>query len=109
MRHVALDADDERHHFAGHVSVFLNSTTMPNFPRRLGAAMAVAMAAGTVSCANPRTQANIASALNDAANEISGLKNDIAQMQTQIDSLKTTLMQQDSLINRIAAVNNIPR
>ena len=70
---------------------------------------AAAIIAGGASCGNPRTEANVATALNDAANEIGGLKNDIAQLQTQIDSLRTIVLQQDSLINRIAAVNNIPR
>lgn len=69
------------------------------------AALAVAVA----SCANPRTEANVAMALNDAANEISGLKNEVAQLQTDMDSLRVIVMKQDSLINRIAAVNNIPR
>jgi len=72
-------------------------------------AMTVAVVAAGASCANPRTEANVATALNDAANEISGLKNDIALLQIQLDSLRTTVMHQDSLINRIAAVNNIPR
>ena len=72
-------------------------------------AIAIAITAAGASCANPRTEASVATALNDAANEISGLKNDIALLQTQLDSLKMTVMHQDSLINRIAAVNNIPR
>jgi hypothetical protein len=79
------------------------------FRGRIATAIAVAIMAGTASCANPRTEANFATALNDAANEINGLKSDVAQLQTQVDSLHTMLMQQDSLINRIAAVNNIPR
>lgn len=77
--------------------------------RSLRAALSVAMVAAGASCANPRTEANVATALNDAANEINGLKNDIALLQTQVDSLKMTVMHQDTLINRIAAVNNIPR
>ena len=68
---------------------------------------ATAIAAG--ACGNPRTEANVAQALNDAANEIGGMKNDMAQLQTQIDSLHTALARQDSLITRIMAVNNIPR
>jgi peptidoglycan hydrolase CwlO-like protein len=71
--------------------------------------LAAAIITATASCTSPRAEANMATALNDAANEISGLKNDVAQLQTQIDSLHTMVMQQDSLINRIAAVNNIPR
>jgi peptidoglycan hydrolase CwlO-like protein len=60
-------------------------------------------------CANPRTEANVGQALNDAANEISGLKNDLADLQGQVDSLRTTVAKQDTLIQRIMAVNNIPR
>jgi peptidoglycan hydrolase CwlO-like protein len=60
------------------------------------------------ACVNPRSEAAVAQALNDAANEISGLKNDMAQLQTQIDSLHEIVMKQDSTIARIAAVNNIP-
>lgn len=69
------------------------------------AALAV-LAAG---CANPRTEANTAQALNDAATEISGLRNDVAQIQDQVDSLRAMVMKQDSLITRVMAVNNIPR
>ncbi len=61
------------------------------------------------SCANPRAEANMAQALNDAASEIGGLKSDIAQIQTDLDSLRTVVAKQDSIINRIAAANNIPR
>jgi hypothetical protein len=61
------------------------------------------------SCANPRQQASISQALSDAANEISGLKSDLAQIQTQVDSLRDLVMKQDTLITRIMAVNNIPR
>lgn len=70
--------------------------------------LAFAGALVLASCTNPRTEANVAQALNDAANEISGLKNDIADLQTQMDSLRTMLAKQDSTIARIAEVNHIP-
>ena len=60
------------------------------------------------ACGNPRTEANIAQALNDAALELSALKNDIAQLSTEIDSLRTALIKQDSTISRLAAINNVP-
>lgn len=60
------------------------------------------------SCGNPRTEANVAQALNDAATEINGLKSDISDLQIQMDSLRTVLLKQDSTISRIAAVNHIP-
>ena len=70
--------------------------------------LAALFVAVPVACGNPRTEANVAQALNDAAIEISGLKNDIAQLSTEIDSLRQVLAKQDSTISRIAAVNNIP-
>lgn len=69
----------------------------------------LAVAALLDGCASPRTEANVAQALNDAANEISGLKNDLADLQGQVDSLRTSVAKQDTLIQRIMAVNNIPR
>jgi septal ring factor EnvC (AmiA/AmiB activator) len=64
--------------------------------------------AALASCGNPRTEANVAQALSDAASEINGLKSDLADLQTQMDSLRTILIKQDSTISRIAAANNIP-
>ncbi|HTJ22195.1 MAG TPA: hypothetical protein VL383_07355 [Gemmatimonadaceae bacterium] len=60
-------------------------------------------------CVNPRAEANMAQALNDAANEIGGLKSDIAQLQTDLDSLRQVVAKQDTVIGRIAEVNHIPR
>jgi len=55
------------------------------------------------SCINPRAEAATAQALNDAANEIGGLKNDVAQLQTDLDLLRTVVAKQDSVITRIVA------
>ena len=60
-------------------------------------------------CVNPRAEANVAQALNDAANEMAGLKNDLATLQTQLDSLREIVAKQDTTIGRIAEVNHIPR
>jgi peptidoglycan hydrolase CwlO-like protein len=76
---------------------------------RLSALTAASALVCLGGCANPRAQANVAQAINDAANEISGLKNDIALLQSQVDSLHTAVAKQDSLITRILAVSNIPR
>jgi hypothetical protein len=113
-----LDARGQRHHFpVDRLNLFIvfsdpsffalpaMAKLMPIFRSLLAAALLVS--AG--SCVNPRAQANIVQALGDAATEISGLKNDIAQLQTDMDSLRVIVIRQDSLINRIAAVNNIPR
>ncbi len=68
----------------------------------------VAATAVITACDNPRTSANVAQALNDAATEISGLRNDLAMLQAQLDSMQGVMAKQDSNIARIAAVNNIP-
>jgi len=60
-------------------------------------------------CVNPRAEANVAQALNDAANEMAGLKNDLAVLQTQIDSIRGIVAKQDTVIGRLAEVNHIPR
>jgi hypothetical protein len=60
-------------------------------------------------CANPRTEANVAQALNDAANEMAGLKNDLAILQTQLDSLRGIVAKQDTVLGKLAEVNHIPR
>jgi hypothetical protein len=58
---------------------------------------------GAMSCTNPRAEAATAQALNDAANEIGGLKNDVAQLQTDLDSLRSVVARQDSVLSRIVA------
>jgi len=57
----------------------------------------------TTACGNPRAEAAVAQALNDAANEIGGLKSDVAQLQTDLDSLRQVVARQDSAITRIVA------
>lgn len=61
----------------------------------------------SAACGNPRAEAAVAQALNDAANEIGGLKNDIAQLQTEIDSLRYIVAKQDTVITKILA--GLPR
>jgi len=60
------------------------------------------------SCATPRAQATLMQELNDAASEINGLKGDIANLQTQLDSMRTILAKHDTSITRIANINNVP-
>lgn len=73
------------------------------------ATLFTAIALSAAACVNPRNEANVAQALNDAAIEIGALRNDIAELQTDVDSLRAHSAQQDTLINRIMSVNNIPR
>jgi septal ring factor EnvC (AmiA/AmiB activator) len=101
-----LDASAVCNHFAAHRLVHPHiSFAMRPIRLLVLPVFAVTLA----SCTNPRAEANMAQALNDAANEIGGLKSDIAQIQTDLDSLRSVVAKQDSVINRIAAANNIPR
>jgi hypothetical protein len=101
-----LDASHVRDHFAAHAPIHPHPFSVMR-PMRL--LLVPVLALILTSCTNPRAEANMAQALNDAANEIGGLKNDIAQIQTDLDSLRSVVAKQDSVINRIAAANNIPR
>jgi peptidoglycan hydrolase CwlO-like protein len=67
--------------------------------------LALVVLLDSASCTNPRAEAATAQALNDAANEISGLKNDVAQLQTDLDSLRSVVAKQDSVLTRIVAAN----
>jgi septal ring factor EnvC (AmiA/AmiB activator) len=71
--------------------------------RSLRPLFAAAALLGAMSCTNPRAEAATAQALNDAANEIGGLKNDVAQLQTDLDSLRSVVARQDSVLSRIVA------
>jgi outer membrane murein-binding lipoprotein Lpp len=66
---------------------------------------AVILAAG---CTNPRDQANMITALNDAANEVNGLKGDFTALQAQVDSLQEVIAKQDTTITKMAAFVNMP-
>jgi septal ring factor EnvC (AmiA/AmiB activator) len=77
--------------------------------RTISRTLILLAALAAAGCSNPRAQANMAQALNDAAAEMNALRSDIGQIQTDLDSLRTVVAKQDSLISRIAAVNNIPR
>ncbi|HXD48776.1 MAG TPA: hypothetical protein VN600_08385 [Gemmatimonadaceae bacterium] len=78
--------------------------------RRLAALCLAALGLAAASaCVNPRTQAATAQALDDAASEIDGLKGDVAQVQADLDSLRQVVAHQDTVINRLAALNNVPR
>jgi peptidoglycan hydrolase CwlO-like protein len=59
-------------------------------------------------CVNPKQQANMVAALNDAANQVSDLRGDVSSLQIQVDSLQQVVAKQDTTIKRIAAYVNMP-
>ena len=74
--------------------------------KRLLGALAVVFA--TLSCATPNFQAQVATQLNQVADEIQTQRQDMATLQEQIDSLKTVTAKQDTLIKKLANLAGIP-
>jgi hypothetical protein len=71
----------------------------------LGAAAAIL---ATASCATPKFQADVATQLRAAADEMQLQRQDMSIMQEQIDSLKVVLTKQDSTIRKLANLAGIP-
>lgn len=60
------------------------------------------------ACRDPRAEANIAEAMIQVGTELSAVRQDLAVMQTQVDSLRGVVARQDTLITRLAALANMP-
>jgi cell division protein FtsX len=88
---------------------FRRATITVSFPvmRKplLGAAAAIL---ATASCATPKFQADVATQLRAAADEMQLQRQDMALMQEQIDSLKVSMAKQDTLIKKLANLAGIP-
>jgi len=60
------------------------------------------------SCRDPRAEANIAEAMIQVGTEISAMRQDFAALQVQVDSLRSVVARQDTIITRLAAQANVP-
>jgi septal ring factor EnvC (AmiA/AmiB activator) len=88
---------------------FRRATITVSFPvmrKSLIAAAAVILA--TASCATPKFQADVATQLRAAADEMQLQRQDMSLLQEQIDSLKVALAKQDTLIKKLANLAGIP-
>jgi hypothetical protein len=61
-----------------------------------------------VSCRDPRAEANIAEAMIQVGTEMSALRQDVAGLQNEVDSLRSVVARQDTIISRLAAAANVP-
>jgi hypothetical protein len=77
--------------------------TMPN---RLLVVTAVILA--TAGCATPKFQADVATQLHAAADELQQQRQDMSLLQEQIDSLKVVAAKQDSLLKKLANLAGVP-
>lgn len=60
------------------------------------------------SCRDPRAEANIAEAMIQVGTEMSALRQDVAGLQNEVDSLRSVVARQDTVIARLAAAANVP-
>lgn len=60
------------------------------------------------SCRDPRAEANIAEAMIQVGTEMSAMRQDYAVLQNQVDSLRTVVARQDSLLAKLATLANVP-
>ena len=60
------------------------------------------------ACRDPRAEANVAQAMIDMGTQFSALQQDLGLLQSQVDSLRTIVARQDTMIVRLAAAANVP-
>ena len=55
-----------------------------------------------------RAEANVAEAMIQIGNQISGMQQDYSALQFTVDSLRQVVARQDTLINRLASLTGMP-
>jgi len=60
------------------------------------------------SCRDPRAEANIAQAMIEVGTQISQMQQDQATLQQQMDSLRTVVARQDTIVGRLAGMAGLP-
>lgn len=59
-------------------------------------------------CRDPRAEANIAQAMIDVGTQITVMQQDYAILQHELDSLRTVVARQDTIIVRLASLAGLP-
>jgi len=91
------------------VGQFRRATITVSFPlMRKSLLGAAAVILATAGCATPKFQADVATQLHAAADELQQQRQDMSLLQEQIDSLKTVLVKQDSTIKKLAILAGLP-
>jgi peptidoglycan hydrolase CwlO-like protein len=74
--------------------------------RRLLLVLAIVL--GTTSCMNAKVQADIMSEIQLAADELNAQRQDMAIMREEVDSLKTVIARQDTVLRKLMNLSGIP-
>lgn len=59
-------------------------------------------------CRDPRAEANIAQAMIDVGTQITAMQQDYAILQHELDSLRTVVARQDTILVRLASLAGLP-
>ena len=78
---------------------------MPQLLRRLGV---IALLAVGTACVDTTAQQNTAQAIMDLGDQLSGMREDNALLQAQVDSLRGALARQDTLLRQLAGMAGVP-
>jgi hypothetical protein len=68
----------------------------------------LAVAFVSLSCRDPRAEANIAQAMMDVGSAISEINQNIGEMHNTIDSLQIVVAKQDTIIRNLANLAGMP-
>lgn len=78
-------------------------------PRALQrAAHAVMLLAASACIGSPTADATTAEAINEIGNELGMLRDENAQLQFQVDSLRGALARQDTVLRQLANLSGVP-
>ncbi|MDE3052822.1 MAG: hypothetical protein KGL38_10695 [Gemmatimonadota bacterium] len=72
------------------------------------AAVAAVLLAGAPACVNPRAQANMAQAVMEMGTAVQNVQQDLQTTQATVDSLRAVVAYQDTLIQRLATLTQVP-
>lgn len=61
-----------------------------------------------LSCRDPRAEANIAQAMMEVGTTLSQIQQDLGEMHNTVDSLRTVVAKQDTIISRLANLAGVP-
>ena len=63
--------------------------------------------ATSISCRDPRAEANIAQAMMDVGTALNQTQQDLGDLHNQIDSLKEVVARQDTVIRKLANIAGV--
>ena len=68
----------------------------------------VIVAASSLSCRDPRAEANIAQAMMEVGTTLTEIRQDLGELHNTQDSLRTVIAKQDTIIRNLANLAGLP-